>query len=431
MRIFGRRPWIRWGAAFCLALTSTSHGSGGRIPIYQSDGPLTITNAGSYYLAHNLTSYWEPSTPAITIMANDVVLDLNGNRLKARDYEYAIFQPSDYANLTVKNGRVESRLGAYGSFSRLEDLTISIPDATLTAVNVGPDSVLTRCMFADNTVASILTGVILMAGAGTLVRDCEFYNSAADNRLEVISADDGVILQRCAVAGGTAPTEATGILAGDGALLNGVTVREVKTGTASSEHAVQLGAGALLTGCVLDGNVTAGADSLAAGCRFGNWNTVNVNSYQAQFGDGSLLVDNVFSGQVLGVDAVYIHSGSLAVGNRFDQNDLHADNGSLIAQNWANEPVHVTMDCYIFDNYLGRGIEDLAGWHRIEGNHLDGTNVCINSFGANNLIVRNYCAEDEDHVISGGANDHIAASIIPAAATFGTNRPWGNIVRLE
>lgn len=43
--------------------------------------PFTITTSGNYYLAANLTSSL-PGAPAITILASEVILDLNGRTLK-------------------------------------------------------------------------------------------------------------------------------------------------------------------------------------------------------------------------------------------------------------------------------------------------------------------------------------------------------------
>ncbi|HOW98516.1 MAG TPA: hypothetical protein PK634_12075, partial [Kiritimatiellia bacterium] len=398
---------------------------------YNADLPLTITNSGSYVLAEDAGSVSSVSIQ-ITVDADDVVLDLNHSMLTGSGFaaDYCVVQSAGRNNLTIKNGRISGSLNIPGAFNRCEDLFIR--DGRRNAINTGPGSLIARCTLAGNFITALGIGLIC-ADAGSIIRDCMMSNNMGGDELAGIRAGDGSLIERCVISeqsGG----RVYGVIAGTGAILDGVVIRDLLGSAATNNTAVVAGNGALLTGCTLAGNVDLGTGSVVADCLFTGMDTVH--SYQASVGHGSVVVDNVFSGQVAGTDAVNINSGSLAVNNRLSQYRLQADNGSLIAQNWADVPVFLKYDCYVYDNFLGRGISETGGWNRIEGNYLDrtslhGTNVCINSFGQRNLIVKNFFAEDEDHVISGGANDHIAASIIPPGNTFTTNRPWGNVVRLE
>lgn len=74
----------------------------GRIPIYQQ---TTITQPGYYMLTRDVTA---STGHAITVQANNVILDLNGRTIQATGPggNYAVYILDGYTNTTIKNGRV-------------------------------------------------------------------------------------------------------------------------------------------------------------------------------------------------------------------------------------------------------------------------------------------------------------------------------------
>ena len=74
-----------------------------RIPISQSDIPLTINESGSYYFTEDINS----ANNAITVAADDVTIDLAGFTLAGPDSgtNYGIYM-SERSNVEIRNGTV-------------------------------------------------------------------------------------------------------------------------------------------------------------------------------------------------------------------------------------------------------------------------------------------------------------------------------------
>ena len=82
-----------------------------RIPISQSDIPLTINESGSYYFTEDINS----AGTAITVAADDVTIDLAGFTLAGPDSgtNYGIYM-SGRSNVEIRNGTVRDfRYGIY------------------------------------------------------------------------------------------------------------------------------------------------------------------------------------------------------------------------------------------------------------------------------------------------------------------------------
>jgi len=79
-----------------------------RRPLGQADFPLTITQAGSYYLTENIT-ITDPNTHGMTITANDVALDLMGFSLTgpgSNGNGSGIYM-NGRKNIDIKNGTIQ------------------------------------------------------------------------------------------------------------------------------------------------------------------------------------------------------------------------------------------------------------------------------------------------------------------------------------
>ena len=86
-----------------------------RIPISQSDIPLTINESGSYYFTEDINS----ANNAITVAADDVTIDLAGFTLAGPDSgtNYGIYM-SGRSNVEIRNGTVRDfHYGIYESSS--------------------------------------------------------------------------------------------------------------------------------------------------------------------------------------------------------------------------------------------------------------------------------------------------------------------------
>ena len=122
-----------------------------RTPI--SSLPYAITNAGSYYLATNVTGI--SGTDGITVSAGDVTIDLNGFALFGVSGSHSgIFISNSYTNVTVRNGS----LSGWG-YSGVD------------AASANPSGVLLEHLSASgNNNFGIFTG-------NSVVRDCVCQNN--------------------------------------------------------------------------------------------------------------------------------------------------------------------------------------------------------------------------------------------------------------
>lgn len=85
-----------------------------RIPISQSDIPLTITDSGSYYFTGDLTYPSTEAAYAITVEANNVTIDLMGYSLAGQGagHNYG-FWITSWHNVEIRNGTI-TNFGGYG-----------------------------------------------------------------------------------------------------------------------------------------------------------------------------------------------------------------------------------------------------------------------------------------------------------------------------
>jgi hypothetical protein len=114
--------------------------------------PLTISSAGSYYLTTNLTGV--AGTNGITIVANNVTLDLNGFTLQGVLLASwtGLYVSGTRTNITVRNGTI-SGWGQHGVFAG-------------TFANLSENIVFERLTVSANSGMGI-------GGAGCAVRNCE------------------------------------------------------------------------------------------------------------------------------------------------------------------------------------------------------------------------------------------------------------------
>ena len=165
-----------------------------RTPI--SSLPLTITNAGSYYVTTNLVGV--NGQNGITISNGNVTLDLNGFALLGVPGSLkGVFVSGTYTNLTVRNGTVSGWGGAgvdayFGASHNLvfERLTVSANGGY--GIITAAASVVRDCLSQSNQSYGIYSSGGLISGCvvrdsgdngivayNGVVRDCQVQSSAA------------------------------------------------------------------------------------------------------------------------------------------------------------------------------------------------------------------------------------------------------------
>ena len=149
--------------------------------------PITLNNSGSYYLTTNLTQ--TSSSSGITILANDVTIDLNGfaligtNGITAGITRGGLFR----TNIRIRNGTVRNWADgvnmAGGGLVRLEQLTVS-SNSSDGVTATGP-AVIADCSFTENGGHGIN-----VFGGKAIVRDC----LVVDNGMDGIRVGGGTLV---------------------------------------------------------------------------------------------------------------------------------------------------------------------------------------------------------------------------------------------
>jgi hypothetical protein len=150
-------PWLPLGAVALLSLEASASQALAQTMI--TSVPYTISSAGKYQLANNVTNS-STSTPAITISVPNVILDLNeffvsgaGNTASSNSVIYV----ADVADITIKNGIVANdATGIYftGSANPRNYLVqnVSFTHCYLDGIYVysaAPGSILSNCSFSN------------------------------------------------------------------------------------------------------------------------------------------------------------------------------------------------------------------------------------------------------------------------------------------
>ena len=244
------------------------------IPITQADIPLTISTPGSYYLTEDVTS----SGTAITIMADDVTIDLAGFALVGPDTGTSCgINMNGRSNVEIRNGTVR-------------DFSYGILES---------DDILGRAHRIINVRAiSNMHYGILLSGKGHLVKDCTVSENgdSAIGGVYSIKAGDGSTVTGNTVSnnGDSASSNVFGINAGDGSTITGNSI--CNNGKSASS-----------TGSYIVYGIFAGDSSTVRG------NTVNNN--------GELAKNDVY-----GIRASY---GSTIMGNSICNNGDSADHNVI------------------------------------------------------------------------------------------------------
>ncbi|MSU56794.1 MAG: right-handed parallel beta-helix repeat-containing protein [Pedosphaera sp.] len=382
--------------------------------------PFTVTNAGAYYLAGNLTGI--AGTNGITIAANNVSLDLGGFELVGvAGSSNGIAESGARTNLVIGNGTIRNwPLAGVGAgnlfrarFERLQvldnnggglgaadnssvaDCTVQrspAPGGTSPAISLGAGSSARNCLVTGSGQIGIRIGP-----AGT-VSECSVQASSGNG----IEAGSASTLSRCTT------------LANGGAGFNVLDDGSLQHCTArlNSTNGFNLGNNATAANCVAISNT-------ASGFVLGHGTTLSACTARGNSRDG--IVGG--TGDALNQCVVSLNRTNginLDFGGRV--------NGCTVTSNSA-DGIRVTGRCLVTQNNCDgngttaghAGIHVTISDNRIEDNNLTGNQVGLLVDGNFNLIIRNKASfNGSDFSIAGGN----VSGPISAVAT--TNAPWAN-----
>jgi hypothetical protein len=407
--------------------------------------PFNVTQPGSYVVTRNLAGV--PGQNGISILADDVTIDLNGFALVGNGGLEGI---SDLfvarRNLLIMNGTIRdwANAGAFLTFStncqlrnlrlhnnNLEGLTLgdknhvvnctidgnttttrginvgdgctlegcTVSSTTESAIVAGDQAVVTRCegrgangagfllgnrCVLSNCVAAFNIGLGIRTGSDCVVEHCVASNNAAGGMLTGLAS----LVDACT----TASNGSTGLSAGNGSTLRGCTSAGNGTG-GSGGSGISVGDGAGVMGCVAQGNGVgaAGGHGIVAASRV-------------------LVADCTVSS------------------NRGDGIRLAGRSGRVVRNICSANQVAGT----------GAGVHILAGAsaNRIESNHLDGNIMGVDIDEPGNLVFGNTAGNNTTNYEIAAGN--VVGEIIAAPASgaisgstggagLGTTDPWANL----
>ena len=275
-----------------------------RIPIQTADLPLTISEPNSYYLAEHI-NFTQSNTPAITIDANDVTIDLNGFALTGPGQSvgtnsYGVFI-SNQNNVEIRDGTIRS----FGHSGIRED------------AESGKGHRILRVRAVSNKYSGIS-----LRGSGHQIKHCTgAYNGT--NGIYV-SADSLII------SNNVHDNQGSGIQANYGSMVTGNAANN------NQNHGITVDNGNTLVDNTTSNNVNEGIKGVNANRVVGN--TVYDNNTGIYLEDGCTVRGNmVYQNQREGL---HVGSGCTVAGNTVYQNQrngIMVEYGCLVQGNTVYE----------------------------------------------------------------------------------------------
>lgn len=389
-----------------------------RIPISQSDIPLTVTQPGSYYLTGNITCT-QTSGHAISIACDNVTLDLMGYTISGTDVPSVDgINAGSRHNVEIRNGTVrdfdcgvsENSTGSKYSLFCIRSLSNLKRGISLN----GSDHLISGCIASENGENGI------SCGADSTVSECR----TAKNGLNGIEAAMNCAVHDCIVS----ESEMYGIAAGNNSIVRNCLVKDcratgIKVGLACQviNNACQYNNGSGIhadDGSVVSANAAShngnhgifGADGCTITC-----NSVYNNSWNGIYGGNSCIVaDNTVYGNLN-------HGITVFASCQVNRNTARENNYQGIFVYY-----HCTVtwnNCYNngAGSSIGAGIRAISG-NRIESNQLTGHNIGIQLASDKNLVVKNTAQGNATTL-----NQQVSGNkVAPWASDPTTAGPWDN-----
>jgi parallel beta-helix repeat protein len=142
--------------------------------------PYTISNAGFYYVASNLT-YTGTLDAGITVSADDVTIDLMGFRLSNDGTKTAIYNSNQYKNLEIRNGTLSGWYNGIHSYDSNNNRFINMRIEGSTQLGIylnGYGHLIKGCTISNTSD----TGIWLVGGgtiSNNVVNNNTFYGIVA------------------------------------------------------------------------------------------------------------------------------------------------------------------------------------------------------------------------------------------------------------
>ncbi len=201
-----------------------------RIPISQSDIPLTINESGSYYFTEDIDS----AGTAITVAVDDVTIDLAGFTLAGPDSgsNYGIHM-SGRSNVEIRNGTVRDfYYGIYedssGQGHRVIDVR-ALSNVRSGIYLVSKNNLVKDCTASDNGTSAAGYAYGIYAGSGSTVTGNTAYNNgySADTVYGIWLGGYNLVDQNTAYSNGSGAGSATDLTFGVGGCVYGINVPNV------------------------------------------------------------------------------------------------------------------------------------------------------------------------------------------------------------
>lgn len=308
-------------------------------PIHASDLPLTITEAGRYFLAENITT----AGGGIVVSTDNVTIDLKGCKLTGGTGQGISSDPA-FENIRVMNGTVTDwSQGVWlpGMHSTVSDLTVRscgsfgiylgyagsvdrvyVDDCTSNGVGVGD-----KGRIRDSLVFGGSYGSAISAGNQSRVIDC-----IAHFGIYNISVGSGSLVSGCVGVTGD-----QGIVA-----QHSSSVIDCVVETTVMDYAIHVAEKCTVSRCTVGGG--------HAGIRAGDGSTVSHNTAAVTGPSGinvvnyCLVIDNNVSG---GSEGIHV-SGD---GNRIERNHAHSSQSGIKVYGIGNTIVKNTAHNNVLANY--------------------------------------------------------------------------------
>lgn len=243
-----------------------------RIPISQADIPKTINTPGSYYLTEDVSS----AGTAITIIVDDVTIDLAGFSLVGSGSDYGICM-NGRSNVEIRNGTVRNfwcgiyEVSSNGRGHRVIDVR-AISNGSRGIYLPGSGHLVRGCTAGNNgTSATSPVYGIYTGGGSTITGNTAHHNGTlAPNAVYGISASSGsTITGNTAYNNGSSATGTVyGIYANIGSTVTGNTAYDNGTGASGNVYGIYLAGN-----CLVDQNTAYSNDGTnmnkPASCTFG------------------------------------------------------------------------------------------------------------------------------------------------------------------
>ena len=299
-----------------------------RIPISQSDFPTSdgvigkyILNSGSYYLTQNIVITTKHT--AITISADDVVLDLNGFTISSTNTDnYNGISINSGDNVVIKNGSIIAfgGFGVYSSFSSH------------------------NCVLENLEIKSISHDPIKLYSSVNTVKRCRIVDNADsyDSSFYCIYSPggDSKIIDNLISGNGnhSSGTSTYGIYVGFNSTVEGnIVVNNFESTTSSYVRALSAGNNCRIKNNIISSNLDSGAaDTSESRCVIG--------------GDGCIASGNIVSGNGANMETNVLYAMQLGGGSTAKANVIVSNGDSANVSNYVFGLK--TNESTVVDNFL-------------------------------------------------------------------------------